>query len=415
MNVWQSLVEALESISANKLRSSLTILGIVIGVAAVVAMIGIGRGAESSITSEIQGIGANSLYLFSGSEAAYEDDAQIINIKPLTMADARALLDPLNAPSVKYISPKISTDADITFGKRYKNTTVTGIAPAIAMISNLQVSEGEFITEAHMLGRSSVVVIGPKIGIKLFGRAEALVGEMVRINGQPFRIIGVLKSRGGSGGTSDADNAAYVPITTAQNRLIYLSEVDQVDVINIGATSADTVKSAKEEVAQIIRMRHRSPIGRDDFTILSQQQFVEAFKSVTKVLTVFLGGIAGISLLVGGIGIMNIMLVSVTERTREIGLRKALGARKSDILVQFLAESSLLSLLGGIIGVLLAIGISSIVAQVATAQNANFTPKITSDAVLLATAFSTVIGLFFGLYPANRAASLVPVEALRSE
>ena len=248
---------------------------------------------------------------------------------------------------------------------------------------------------------------------KLFGRREGLVGETVRIEGQPFRVTGVLESKGG-GSFGSQDDLVMVPLSTAQARLIRRSQ-NRLDMLLVQATAPETVQLATEEISQILRSRHRTKVGADDFTILSQQDFVATAKTITGVLTIFLGGIAGISLLVGGIGIMNIMLVSVTERTREIGLRKALGARKRDILIQFLTESSLLSLFGGLVGIGLGWLISFIVGKIAAASGTPFNPVVGLNAVLLATIFSTAVGLFFGIYPANRAANLEPVEALRYE
>ncbi len=258
-----------------------------------------------------------------------------------------------------------------------------------------------------------MVLLGPDTAEKLFGRREGLVGETIRIEGQPFRVSGVLESKGGSSFGSQ-DEIAIIPLSTAEARLIRHND-NRLDMLLIQAVSASQVSQASEEVSQILRARHRTKIGEDDFTIFSQEDFVDIAKTITGVLTIFLGGIAGISLLVGGIGIMNIMLVSVTERTREIGLRKALGARKRDILIQFLTESSLLSLMGGLVGIGLGWLIAFIVGQIAVANNTPFTPQISLDAILLATIFSTVVGLFFGLYPANRAANLEPVEALRHD
>jgi putative ABC transport system permease protein len=236
----------------------------------------------------------------------------------------------------------------------------------------------------------------------------------VRIEGQPFRVIGVLESRGGSN-FSNADNQVLVPFSTAQARLIHHSITDQVDLLLVEAASPQAVPVASDEVAQILRARHRTAIGADDFTMLTQQDFLSTASTITNVLTIFLGGVAAISLLVGGIGIMNIMLVSVTERTREIGLRKAVGAHKSDIMIQFLAESAVLSLIGGVIGIILGYSIAFAVGEIARANNANITPSMGIDIILIATLFSTAVGLFFGLYPANRAAKLEPVEALRYE
>jgi putative ABC transport system permease protein len=408
MNVIQSFFEALESLAANKLRSGLTILGIVIGVAAVIAMVSVGRGAQNTITGSIQGIGTNLLFVFRGGS---ED---VRNPKPITLEDADAIADPFQAPSVADVAPILQGQATVSYAGENHTTTLDGVTPSYGTVRNTKVSEGEFIREDHILGQASVVVIGKDVADKLFGRTEGLVGETVRIEGQPFRIIGVQASKGGSS-FSNEDDRVLVPFTTAQTRLLRRASRDRVDLLMVQAVSAEAVPQASEEVAQILRARHRTNVGADDFTILTQQDFLNTAQTITSVLTIFLGGIAAISLLVGGIGIMNIMLVSVTERTREIGLRKALGARKLDILVQFLTESSVLSLIGGLVGIALGWLISFIVGRIAAANNANINPSIGLDTILLATLFSTAVGLFFGLYPANRAASLEPVEALRYE
>jgi putative ABC transport system permease protein len=408
MNLWQSTLEALESLSANKLRSGLTILGIVIGVAAVIAMISIGRGAQNSITGSIQGIGTNLLFVFRGGSE------EVRNPQPITLGDADAIADPFQAPSVAAVAPMLQGSGKVTFGGESTVTSILGVTPGYAPVRNVGVTEGEFINEAQILGQASVVLLGTQVAEDLFGRKSGLVGETVRIEGQPFRVIGVLKEEGGSAFTNQ-DDQVQVPFSTAQTRLLRRSGRDHVDMLMVQAISAELVPQAGQEVSQILRSRHRTEIGADDFTILSQQDFLDTARTITGVLTIFLGGIAAISLLVGGIGIMNIMLVSVTERTREIGLRKALGARKLDILVQFLTESSVLSLIGGIIGILLGWGISLVVGRIAASNNAPISPSIGLDTILLATLFSTAVGLFFGLYPANRAASLEPVEALRYE
>ncbi len=408
MNFWQSFVEALESLSSNKLRSALTILGIVIGVAAVIAMLAIGAGAQNSIAGEIEGIGTNLLFIFRGGS---ED---VRNPKPLTLGDAEAIGDPFMAPSVTGVAPILQGNAEVSFAGESTITRIVGVTPDFAIVRNTRVSEGEFLNEAHMLGRSAVVIIGVDVAEELFARKSGLVGEVVRVEGQPFRVIGVLEEKGG-GSFGSEDDRILIPLTTAQTRLLRRSTHDRVDAIYVQVISADAVPQATEEVAQILRARHRTAIGQDDFTIFSQQDLLGFASQIMNILTIFLGGIAAISLLVGGIGIMNIMLVSVIERTREIGLRKAMGARKSDILVQFLTESSLLSLFGGILGTGLGWLISFIVKQIASAYEADIAPQIGIDAILLATIFSAAVGLFFGLYPANRAANLEPVEALRYE
>jgi len=408
MIILRSVIEALESLASNKLRSALTIIGIVIGVAAVISIVSIGRGAENSITGSIQGIGTNLIFVLS-------DSSDVVrNPEPLTLSDANAISDPFQAPSVNLVAPSLTGNVIVTASGESTNTSLNGVTPAYAAARNINMSEGEFINEEHILGRASIVILGPEVAERLFERTEGLVGETVRIEGQPFRVLGVSKSKGGSGFGNQDDNI-MVPLTTAQTRLLRRSSRDQVDLLIVQANSPADVEQASDEVAQILRTRHQTEIGADDFNILSQQDFLDTASTITGVLTIFLGGIAAISLLVGGIGIMNIMLVSVTERTREIGLRKALGARRVDILIQFLTESSLLSMFGGLIGIGLAIVISLIVEQVASASNTPITPDIGLDTVLLATVFSTAVGLFFGLYPANRAANLEPVEALRYE
>ncbi len=408
MNFWQSFIEALESLYSNKMRSALTILGIVIGVGAVIAMLAIGTGAENSITGEIEGIGTNLVFIFRGGSD------EVRNPKPLTLGDADAISDPFAAPSVVGVAPFLQGSGEVNFAGETKTTTIIGVTPDYGPVRNTALSEGEFISDVHMLGQAAVVILGTDVAEALFGRTEGLVGESIRIEGQPFRVIGVLESKGGSAMGSQ-DDQILIPLTTAQTRILRRSTRDRVDVILIQAINADSVEQASEEAAQILRARHRTPLGLDDFTLFSQQDFIATAQTITGVLTIFLGGVAGISLLVGGIGIMNIMLVSVIERTREIGLRKAMGARKNDIMIQFLVESSLLSMVGGILGIMLGWGIASLVGLIAANADANIVPVIGMDAVLLATLFSTAVGLFFGIYPANRAANLEPVEALRYE
>jgi len=408
MNLGQAIIEALESISGNKLRSGLTILGIIIGVGAVIAMLGVGQGAQNTITGSISGIGSNLLFVFSGNM-----EQEVRNEKPLTLSDAEAMADPFQAPSIAAVAPVIQGSGEITFGAETASTSLYGVTPDYTVVRNYGLIEGEYIDEQHLLGQSSVVLLGPDVAEKLFGRTDGITGETVRINGLPFRVIGVLESKGG-GSFGSQDDVALVPFSTAQSRLIRRSR-DRVDVVFVQVASAEQVSDAREEIAQILRTRHRTALGEDDFTIFSQEDFVATAQTITGVFTIFLGGIAGISLLVGGIGIMNIMLVSVTERTREIGLRKALGARRRDILIQFLTESSLLSLIGGVVGIGLGWLIAFIVGKIAAASGTPFYPSIGIDSILLATVFSTAVGLFFGLYPANRAAGLEPVEALRYE
>jgi putative ABC transport system permease protein len=408
MNLGRAILEAMESLSANKLRSGLTILGIVIGVAAVIAMLAAGTGAQNTITGSISGIGTNLLFVFQGNQ-----QANVRNVKPLTLQDAQALKDEFQAPSVAAVSPVVQRNSAIAYGREETTSQVTGVEPEYFQVRNFTVAEGEAITQEQILGQASVAVMGSQAADKLFGRQVGITGETIRIEGQPFRVIGVLASKGG-GSFGSQDNVVLIPFSTATTRLIRRAS-GQVDTIYVEATSPETVKQASQEVSDILRTRHRTAVGEDDFTVFSQADFVATAQTITGVLTIFLGGVAAISLLVGGIGIMNIMLVSVTERTREIGLRKALGARKRDILTQFLTESALLSLSGGVIGIILGWLIAALIGRVASASGTPFNPAVGLDAVALATIFSTAVGLFFGIYPANRAANLEPVEALRYE
>lgn len=408
MKIGEAILEALETLNGNKLRSGLTILGIVIGVAAVIAMLAVGSGAQNTITGSISGIGTNLLFVFKGNT-----QQTIRNQKPLTMGDVNALADPMQAPNIDKVAPVIQKSLLVTFEGESSTIQVNGVTPDEQNVRNRVLTEGDFISMENINGRASVAVIGPQAADKLFGTRTGIVGETIRISGQPFRIIGVLESKGG-GSFGSQDNIILVPLTTARSRLISRN-LDEVDIIFVQASNPDNVAMAQSEIRQILSTRHQNQPGAEDFTIFTQQDFLSLASTITGVLTIFLGGIAAISLLVGGIGIMNIMLVSVTERTREIGLRKAIGAHKRDIMIQFLVESSLLSLFGGLIGILFGWLIAFVVGRIAAASGTPFNTTIGLDAVLLATIFSTAVGLFFGLYPANRAASLQPVEALRYE
>ena len=409
---WLALRDAVRSLWSNKMRSMLTVLGIVIGVAAVIAMLAIGRGAEAAITSSIEGIGTNLLFVTPGQIHTGTNLATLT--RHLTLNDARALEDPLAAPAVAAVAPVVMRDEPVSAEGKSHTTSILGVTPAYADVRNYHTVEGRFINETDEAGRASVAVLAPDAADALFGRKDGLVGTTIRVRGQPFRVVGVMETKGSSMMGVNQDDRVFIPLSTARARLT--SQPDEVNLLMISAVSPEQVSEAREQIATILRTRHRlRPDQEDDFTIFTQEEFLGTFQSITQVLTIFLGGIAGISLLVGGIGIMNIMLVSVTERTREIGLRKALGARKRDILIQFLTEAMLLSLVGGLLGIALGWGISLAVGKIAAAAQADIVPEVGVDAVLLATLFSAAVGIFFGLYPANRAASLEPVEALRHE
>jgi putative ABC transport system permease protein len=407
MSFFQQILEAFESLASNKLRSGLTMLGIVIGVAAVISMLAIGNGAQASINNSINSIGTNLMFVSAGGR-------NIQNPKPLTTEDVAAIADPAQAPSVLAVAPTLQGRIQASYNGQSENTQVVGVTPTYATLRDLALTEGNFISDTDQSERAAVVVLGPTVATNIFGRTDNLVGQTLRLGTQPFRVIGVLESKGGTG-FGNADDQVFVPMTTAQSRLIVRKQRDAVDQVMVQAASADLVNTASNEVTAILEARHKITTGVDDFTILKQQDILNSASSITGTLTLFLGGIAGISLLVGGIGIMNIMLVSVTERTKEIGLRKALGARRRDILIQFLFESASISLLGGIFGIILAWGITVLVANFAASSGTALNPIINASSVLMATLFSAAVGLFFGIYPANRAARLAPVEALRTE
>jgi putative ABC transport system permease protein len=408
MNFGASLIEALESLASNKVRTGLTMLGIIIGVGAVIAMLAIGTGTEQAIVGEIEGIGTNLLFVATN----YDD---VTNPVPITIQDAEAISDPIFAPSVAAAAPVVQGRAEVTYAGEGTSASLVGVTEEYYLVQTVELTEGEFFDSTQISGQASAVILGANIAEDLFDRTDGLVGETVRVAGQPFRVVGILKKEGGADFGNSPDDQILVPLTTAQARLLPRNVKGEVDIIYVSAVSSEAVTSAEDEITIILRDRHKLKLEENDFFIVNQELLLDFASTVTGVFTIFLGGVAGISLLVGGIGIMNIMLVSVTERTKEIGLRKAVGAKKRDILVQFLIESSLLSAIGGIIGIILGWLLSLGIGRIAAANDFLLNPAITINAVLLATLFSAAVGLFFGIYPANRAAQLEPIEALRTE
>jgi putative ABC transport system permease protein len=409
MTLVESVRIAARSLAANKLRSSLTMLGIVIGVGAVIALVSIGRGAQQSITSQIQSMGSNLLFVSPG--ATNEGGVRSAQgaAQTLTLPDAQALVDPANAPAVAAVAPELRSFGQAVAQGNNVNTQVVGVTPDYQVVRNLALHDGEFLAGGSALS----AVLGANVAAQLFPDGDP-IGQSVRINNVPFRVMGVLEGLGG-GGLGNQDDQILVPITTAQTRLGRgnFRGGNTVSQINVQVVDAGRMDEAVEEIGAILRQRHHA-LYEDDFTIRSQQDLLATVTGVTNVLTLFLGGIAGIALVVGGIGIMNIMLVSVTERTREIGLRKALGARRRDILLQFMTEATILSVLGGLIGILIGIGVSRLMSGL-TLGTSTLHPVVSLDAIVLATVFSVAVGLFFGIYPASRAAALRPIEALRYE
>lgn len=415
MNIVASIRVALDGLAANKLRSILTMLGIIIGVGAVIALLSIGQGAGAAITNEIQGIGSNLIVVIPGSIEEGGGPARALGSAPsLTLEDANALADSRNVPHAAGVAPVLNSRAQVVYGGENVNTEIDGVTPAYQEVRNWKVARGRFITQTDLDTLARVAVLGQLPAEKLFNGADP-IGQVVRIQQVPFRVVGILTERGSGGffGFSE-DDRIMIPITTAQSRLLGARSIRGgqrlVSIINVSATSEADIDRAIEEITLTLRRRHDIEFSQDDFSLFTQQDLLGAFNQITTILTLFLAAIAAISLLVGGIGIMNIMLVSVTERTREIGIRKAVGAKRRDILVQFLIEAIVLSVVGGLIGVLLGAGIAQIV------NSFDVITTVTSpQAVALAVGFSIAVGVFFGIYPAWRAAQLNPIEALRYE
>ncbi len=415
MNLYESIRVAMLALAANKLRSILTMLGIIIGVGAVIALMSIGRGVEKYVTDQFASAGTNLLFIVPGqlSEGSPRERARSSGI--LTLSDSNAIANPLQVPDVFAVAPEVSGSAVVSKGNKDLGVSVNGVTASYQDVRSWEPAIGAFIAAIDVQERSRVVVIGSDVYGKLFDPNEDPVGQTIHVNNLLFRVIGVMEERGGGGFGGNLDEAVFIPLTTVQDRLFRRRTVSgdyRVNVIYASVRSEDRMDAAQEQISELLRQRHNIAfLGEDDFAIINQADLISIFGDILNALTLFLSAIAFISLLVGGIGIMNIMLVSVTERTREIGLRKAVGAKRRNVLSQFLIEAVTLSLIGGMIGI--ALGAGGAVA--ATSFIDNFSAVVGIDAIAIAILFSMAVGLFFGIYPAYRASRLNPIDALRYE
>jgi putative ABC transport system permease protein len=398
---------AVRALIVNRLRSLLTMLGIIIGIAAVILLTALGNGASQYIQSQISGLGANSITVFARSPGATAGSTAGSAARPLTSSDAAALSDPQGAPDIAYVAPVVQTTATAAAGRNSESDTVIGSSPAYFTGSNSVVDVGRPYDQADLDQARPVAVIGRTVADDVFGVGSVPLGRTLNLNGAPFQVIGILKYKGQGGGLSNPDENILAPLTTVQGTLTGFGNLDQMLV---GARSTDTQSAAESEVNSILDRRHGITNPNDrDYQLISSAQIAQVLDSTLGALSLLLAGIAGISLLVGGIGITNIMLVSVTERTREIGIRKALGATPSAILGQFLVEAVILSVLAGVVGV--GIGIAGTLVPLP----GGFRAVVVPAALIAAVVVSLAIGVFFGGYPARRAARLRPIEALRRE
>ena len=402
--IFSSLLEVgLTALTRNRMRSALTVLGIVIGVAAVIATLAIGQGARAAVQAQIRALGANTLTVLPGTITAGGVRMGSGGTTTLTPEDATAIK--AECPAVDLVAPTVRTGTQVVWGDQNWNTQVQGTTPEYAQIRQWPMTSGVFISDADVRGGAKVCVLGSKVVQQLYGSADP-IGTLVRIKGIPFQVIGVLAFKGGTGFGGDQDDVVLMPITTEQHRLLGITYVNN---ISVSAVSEPVVDVAVDQITDLLRQRHRIRQGGDaDFFIFTQKEVATAAESQSKVMTLLLASVAAVSLLVGGIGIMNIMLVSVTERTREIGIRRAIGAKRRDILLQFLVEAAFLSLAGGAFGVLLGIVAATLITQLA-----RWPTLIQPAAVGIAFAFASAVGLFFGFYPARRASRLDPIDALR--
>jgi putative ABC transport system permease protein len=407
MKLIEIIKESFVTLRLNKMRTGLAALGIIIGIGSVIALISIGQGSQKSVETQIQSLGANLLTINPGAQRNGNVRAAPGSNTTLTLSDALAIKNDVSITTINSVSPEFSRRFQVIAGGNNSNTQITGVYPEYAAIHKVTINSGSFISLRDIDSMGKVAVLGPTTVTNLFGEGATVVGQTIKINKQNFRIIGVTAAKGGSGFNSP-DDAIYIPLSTMQKQL---AGVDYVSSIAVEAKSPDVMTDAQNQIGYFLLERHKiSDPAKADFTIMSQSDILNTVSQITGTFTTLLGGIAAISLLVGGIGIMNIMLVTVTERTREIGLRKALGAKKKTIITQFLVESVILTFVGGIIGMLFGIGISLLLSKILS-----FPSALSPASIILAMGVSGLIGIVFGWYPAQRAARLQPIEALRWE
>jgi putative ABC transport system permease protein len=406
MKIWAILKVAFRALGRNKLRSTLTMLGIIIGVGAVIAMVSIGQGAQAMVKDQIQSMGTNVMFVWAGSRMWGGVRLGAGAAATLTAEDAEAIEREI--PLVAAASPIVRASAQVVFGNQNWFTSIQGTNEKFSKIRNWPVQDGEFFQEGDVRAAARVVVLGKTVVDNLFQGLNP-VGQTIRIRNLPFRVIGVLAPKGQSMMGQDQDDIVVMPYTTVQKKLLG-QQILSVNAIMISFVTPAAAMVGEQRVAELLRQRHKTPPGQDDFMVRNMTEIAEAAEQANRVMTLLLGSIAAVSLIVGGIGIMNIMLVSVTERTREIGIRMAVGARPGHIRMQFLTESVVLCLMGGIVGLLLGVGLSVGISRVL-----GWPTLISPLSMIISFSFAAAVGVFFGYYPAHKAASLDPIEALRYE